>query len=53
MNEMIRERLAALRGRSVCTTRVTSDFVAAFCRGSYVSRRYTRDFVEVVRNAVF
>ncbi len=33
-------------------TRVTSDFVAAFRKGSYVSR-YTRDFVEIVRSAVF
>ena len=32
--------------------RVTSDFVAAFRKGSYVSH-YTRDFVEIVRNAVF
>lgn len=32
--------------------KVTSDFVAAFRKGSYVSN-YTRDFVEIVRSAVF
>lgn len=32
--------------------RVTSDFVAAYRKGSYVSH-YTRAFIEIVRNAVF
>ena len=32
--------------------KMTSDFVAAFRKGSYVSH-YTREFVKIVRSAVF